>query len=258
MSAPDLAALVREARDAEGTALVAERCLPLLDLTSLSGQETEAEIERLCARAREHGVAAVCIYPAHVALARSLLDGSKVLVATVAAFPAGGDDIGRAVDEVAAAVGDGAQEVDLVAPLEAVAQGDIGMVEELVVAARAAAGKGVTLKLILETGRFSEPSVITAMARAAVMGGIDFLKTSTGKIPVGATPEAAALLLAVIQEAGGRVGFKAAGGVRTVADAAVYLDLAGRILGPDWIGPGRFRIGASGLLDDIASVIAAG
>ena len=100
------------------------------------------------------------------------------------------------------------------APIGAIMEGDVGLVGEMVEAARAAAGPGTTLKLILETGTLAEPGRITAAARAAVMAGVDFLKTSTGKGPVGATLEAAVLLLEVIEEAGGRVGFKAAGGIR--------------------------------------------
>ena len=105
--------------------------------------------------------------------------------------------------------------------------------------------------MILETGILREPDLITAAARAAVMAGVDFLKTSTGKSEVGATLEAAATLLAVCREADGRVGFKAAGGIRTAADAAAYLHLADAIMGPDWASPRTFRFGASSLLDDL-------
>ena len=179
------------------------------------------------------------------------LAGSAVRFATVANFPHGGDDIAAAAEETAAAVAAGADEVDVVAPIAAILDGDIGLVGELVEACRAAAGPGTTLKLILETGSLQEPAVITAAARAAVMAGIDFLKTSTGKAEVGATLEAAAALLAVIHEAGGRVGFKAAGGIRTAADAAGYLHLADAIMGPGWASPRTFRFGASSLLDDL-------
>ena len=126
-----------------------------------------------------------------------------------------------------------------------------GLVGELVEACRAAAGPGITLKLILETGALQEPDLITAAARAAVMAGVDFLKTSTGKSEVGATLEAAALLLAVCREAGGRVGFKAAGGIRTAADAAGYLLSPTRSWGRTGPRPRTFRFGASSLLDDL-------
>lgn len=239
------------ARRAPADSHAARRILPLLDLTSLRGDEGTAEIEALCARAIRHGVAAVCILPGHLATARPLLAGSPVRLATVAAFPGGGDDIAAAAEEVAAAVGRGAQEVDVVAPLEALREGDVASVHELVEACRSAAGPAVTLKLILETGLLEDPALITATARAAVMGGVDFLKTSTGKIARGATLEAAALLLEVIEETGGRVGLKLSGGIRTVADAAPYLALVDATMGPGWVSPARLRFGASALLDDL-------
>lgn len=251
MPLPDLPGLVAQAEAARADALLAARMIPLLDLTSLAGDETPAEIEALCDRARRHGVAAVCLYPAHLPLARARLAGSTVRLAAVANFPDGGDDVARAADETAAAVAAGADEVDVVAPVAAIAEGDIGLVGELVEACRAAAGPATVLKVILETGVLREPDRITAAARAAVMAGADFLKTSTGKAAAGATLEAAALLLAVIEEAGGRVGFKAAGGIRTADQAAGYLRLATALLGPGWAAPATFRFGASSLLDDL-------
>lgn len=251
MSLPDLPKLLEQARVAPANASVARRAIGLVDLTSLSGRETAAEIEALCARAVEHGTAAVCVYPAYIPLARQALAGSPVRLAVVTNFPDGSDDIARAADETAAAVAAGADEVDVVAPIAVIQAGDIGLVGEMVTACRAAAGPGTTLKLILETGALQDAGVITAAARAAVMAGVDILKTSTGKIEVGATLEAAALLLTVCREAEGRVGFKAAGGIRTTADAAGYLHLADSLLGPGWAAPPTFRFGASSLLDDL-------
>ncbi len=253
MSSPDFRTLLDQARRAPAQAGLAARAVPLIDLTSLNGDETAGDIGRLCERAMRHGTAAVCIYATHVPVARARLAGSKVRLATVTNFPDGSDDIARAADETAAAVAAGADEVDVVAPIAALLDGDVGLVGELVEACRTAAGPGITLKLILETGVLGEPDLITAAARAAVMAGIDFLKTSTGKAEVGATLEAAALLLSVIQEAGGRVGFKAAGGIRSAADVAGYLHLADTLLGPDWVSPATFRFGASSLLDALVS-----
>lgn len=247
----DLSALIERARSATADAGLARRAIALIDLTSLRGGETEEEVEALCRRASEAGTAAVCLYPDHLAAARAALAGSTVHLATVANFPHGGDDLAAVRAEVEAAVAAGADEVDLVAPLGAIMEGDVGLAGEMVEVAREAAGSGVVLKLILETGVLRDPDRITAAARAAVMGGIDFLKTSTGKTPVGATLEAATLLLEVIEEAGGRVGLKAAGGIRTATDAAGYLLLADELLGPGWATPERFRFGASALLDDL-------
>lgn len=239
------------ARAAAGDPAAAARALPLLDLTSLTGTETEDEIATLCRRSVDAGTAAVCIYPRHLATARAALTGSGVRLATVVAFPHGGDDIGAAAEEAAAVVVAGAQEVDVVAPLRAIMEGDVGLVGDLVEACRDAIGPGITLKLILETGLLDAPDRIAAAARTAVMAGVGFLKTSTGKVPVGATLESAAVLLQVIAEAGGRVGLKVSGGVRTTADAARYLALADAVMGTAWVTPATFRIGASSLLDDL-------
>jgi deoxyribose-phosphate aldolase len=249
--------LLERARSAPVDAALAARALPLLDLTSLNETDSEADIERLCRRATSYGTAAVCIWPRFVPLAKSLLRGSGVRLATVANFPHGSDDIARAAQECAAAAADGADEVDVVAPIAAIREGDIGMVSELVTACRAAASE-TTLKVILETGVLGEPSLIAGAARAAVMAGCDFLKTSTGKAEVGATLEAAAVLLAVIEEADGKVGFKAAGGIRTARQAASYLFLAEQLIDPSWAAPKTFRFGASALLDDLLRALPPG
>jgi deoxyribose-phosphate aldolase len=246
-----LRALLEGARLAPVMADSPARAIALIDLTSLKGGESQAEIEHLCARAIRHRTAAVCIYAEALAVARPALGGSGVRLATVANFPYGGDDIASAADETAAAVATGADEVDLVAPIGALLDGDVGLVGELIEACRSAAGPDITLKVILETGTLREPDLITAAARGAVMAGVDFLKTSTGKMEVGATLEAAATLLAVCREADGKVGFKAAGGIRTAADAAGYLYLADAIMGPGWVTPDTFRFGASSLLDEL-------
>jgi deoxyribose-phosphate aldolase len=119
--------------------------------------------------------------------------------------------------------------------------------------------EGVTLKVILETGELVDPAKISQACRIALDHGADFLKTSTGKRPVSATPEAATLLLQAIARnaaARVRVGFKPAGGIRTVSDAAVYIALTTQHLGAAAVNPARFRIGASGLLNDIEAVLA--
>jgi deoxyribose-phosphate aldolase len=249
--------LLERAKSAPADATLAARALPLLDLTSLNDADTEADIEQLCRRAIIYGTAAVCIWPRFVPAARSLLRGSGVRLATVANFPQGSDDIARAAEQCAAAAADGAEEVDVVAPIAAIREGDIGMVNELVTACRAAAPE-TTLKVILETGTLAEPALIGGAARAAVMAGCDFLKTSTGKAPVGATLEAAAVLLAVIEEAGGKVGLKVAGGIRTARQAASYLYLAEQLIDPSWACPKTFRFGASALLDDLLRALPPG
>jgi deoxyribose-phosphate aldolase len=257
MAEPATADLLERAKRAPVDAALAARALPLLDLTSLNEADSDAEIERLCRRAVAYGTAAVCIWPRFVPLAQGLLRGSGVRLATVANFPHGSDDIARAAEDCAAAAAAGADEIDVVAPIAAIRSGDISMVSELVHACRSAASE-TTLKVILETGMLGEPSLIAAAARAAVMAGCDFLKTSTGKAEVGATLEAAAVLLAVIEEADGRVGFKAAGRVRTAQQAASYLYLAEQLLNPSWACPATFRFGASALLDKLLRALPPG
>jgi deoxyribose-phosphate aldolase len=141
------------------------------------------------------------------------------------------------------------------APVQAIMDGDVGLVTELVQACRAKAPER-TLKVILETGRLDEPARIAAAARAAIMAGADMLKTSTGKSGTGATLEAAAVLLAVIEEAEGRVGLKVSGGIRTTQQAAQYLYLVDHFMGRGWTRPETLRFGASALLDDLLRLLA--
>ena len=241
--------------DLQATARIALACL---DLTSLNDADTEADVARLCERAQgPHGpVAAVCVWPRFAAFARRRLP-AHIAVAAVANFPDGSADVARAVLDTAAIVASGAQEVDVVLPFARLQQGDEAAVARLLAAVRAASD-GRVLKVILETGVLAEPALITRASQLAIDAGADFLKTSTGKTPISATPQAATAMLAAIAadaQAAGRVGFKVSGGVRTVADAAVYIALHAQALGAAAVRPQRFRIGASGLLNDIEAVL---
>jgi deoxyribose-phosphate aldolase len=239
----------------------ARTALACLDLTSLAdGHDAaggEAEIEALCRKAqggsgRFGTTAAVCVWPRQAALARSLLPAA-IRVAAVANFPDGSSDVLRAVRDTASIVQAGAQEVDVVMPYR-----DFAAAPAVLNAVRRAC-EGLTLKVILETGELKDPALIHQACRIALDNGADFLKTSTGKKPVSATPDAARLLLGAISSsatARSRVGFKPAGGIKTVADAAAYIALTQAALGPGAIGPQRFRIGASGVLADIEAVLA--
>lgn len=238
----------------------ARQALACLDLTSLlDGQDVaggEADIEQLCQKAigpawRGGATAAVCVWPRQAALARSLLPAA-IRVAAVANFPDGSSDTARALRDTAAIAAAGAQEVDVVMPYR-----DFAAAPALLAAVRRECS-GLTLKVILETGEIDDEARILQAARIALDAGADFLKTSTGKRPVAATPAAARLLLAAIAtdpQASRRVGFKPAGGIRTVADAALYIQLTTELLGTAAITPARFRIGASGLLNDIEAVL---
>lgn len=238
---------------------LARRVLGLLDLTSLNDGDSPSAIDALCARAvTSHGaVAAVCIWPRFVARARRNLAGTPVRVATVVNFPAGADAPDAVARDIAACLADGAHEIDIVLPYRRYLANDTAGAGAVLAAARAACGASVPLKVILESGAFPDRLTLGAAARFAILAGADFIKTSTGKIAVGATLPAAETMIGAIAGTNRRVGFKAAGGIRTVAQAGEYLAIADRIMGPDWAGPTTFRFGASGLLDDVLSALGA-
>lgn len=231
-------------------AALARRALPLLDLTDLSDTCTASRIDALCRDARAGGVAAVCVWPQFVHQAARVLAGGP-RIATVINFPAGSEDVERAVEDTGGALRDGAHEIDLVLPYRALLRGDADAARAMVAAVREVCPK-TCLKVILETGELGTREAVAAASRLALGAGADFIKTSTGKSPVSATPEAAEIMLDAIREAG-RGGLKVSGGLRTPADAAVYLALADRILGPDWARPATFRLGASGLFSVLAA-----
>lgn len=229
----------------------ARRAVALLDLTDLSNGLDETGVERLCARAVTPlgPVAAVCLWAGFVPQARRLLRDTPVKVATVVNFPAGDDDVMRAADEARYAILDGADEIDVVLPWRALAKGRREVVGALLGAVRAVVPPGRTLKTILETGELKTPALIREAARIAIGTGAEFIKTSTGKTEVSATPEAVSLMLEEIRASGRTIGIKPSGGIRTLEDAKTYLALADRIMGPDWANPRTFRFGASGLLE---------
>lgn len=236
---------------------LARELIGLLDLTSLNDSDSEDSIARLCGRAVTPfgAVAAVCVWPRFVPHCRDWLYGSGVRVATVVNFPSGGANGRIAMAETAAAVAYGADEVDLVFPYTAWLEGDQQPCRELLRDCRKVCGDNVILKVILETGALNDQRTITLVAQDAIAAGADFLKTSTGKIPQGATIDASMPMLEVIRRAPRPVGFKAAGGVRSQAEAMQFRDLVDSVMGRGWINPRLFRIGASSLLDDLLSTL---
>lgn len=257
MSTPrDPARLIERARAARGDSVVARRALGLLDLDArnLDG----ASLRALCARTIRYGCAAVVVAPGRIAVARDALARSGVRLATVANLPEAGDDIAGIADRVAAAVAEGAREIEIGAPAAALDEGDIELVGELIEACRTAAGPDARLSLVLDSARLGRPDRITACARAAVMSGIDAL-VSRFERPAGTDAlEAAAVVLAVIEEAGGRVGVKASGAIATTADVAAHLHLADELLGPAWARPATFRIGGTGMFEVLLASCAPG
>jgi len=231
--------------------------LACLDLTSLNDHDDAAAIDALCAKAAgpAGAPAALCVWPRFVAQARAQVPAG-IAVAAVANFPLGGTDVAAAVADTQAIVQAGGQEVDLVLPWRALVAGDAAAAQAVVVAVRQAC-PGLRLKLIIESGELPTPALIQQACQIGLDAGVDMLKTSTGKTPNGASPEAARLMLQAIaaHPRAAAVGFKASGGIRRVADAAVYIQLVREILGEAALVPQRLRFGASGLLADIEAVL---
>ncbi|MBD8526200.1 deoxyribose-phosphate aldolase [Pseudomarimonas arenosa] len=229
--------------------------LACIDLTSLNEDDDPARIEWLCRQAAEAPTppAALCVYPEYVWMARQRLKDlglAQVALASVANFPDGSVDALRVARECHRLRSAGADEIDVVLPYRALLGGDTAGYSAVARAAREAAGD-CRLKCILETGELGQAERIAEAAQLALDAGADFLKTSTGKVRVNATPEAAEILLSAIAAHPRRCGFKAAGGIRSVDEAERYVDLARRLLGAQAFDPARFRIGASALFDQV-------
>lgn len=236
----------------------AKLALSLMDLTSLETNDTDEKIQQLCQSAVTDAghTAAVCVYPAFIATAANALKQheASVKIATVTNFPHGNDDVVTAVKETEQAIADGADEVDVVFPYRALMADDEQVGADLVKQCKSACGDKM-LKVIIESGELKTPALIKRASEIAIENGADFIKTSTGKVAVNATPEAAEVMLQAIADSGKPVGFKAAGGVRSVEDAKVYLQLAEKIMGSAWVSPATFRFGASGLLASLLATL---
>ncbi|WP_036772263.1 deoxyribose-phosphate aldolase [Photorhabdus australis] len=241
----------------------AQCALSLMDLTTLNDNDTDDKVMALCHQAKSPAgnTAAICIYPRFIPLARKVLreQGTpEIRIATVTNFPHGNDDIDIALAETRAAIAYGADEVDVVFPYRALIAGNEQIGFEIVKACKAACAEaGVLLKVIIETGELKEASLIRKASEISIKAGADFIKTSTGKVPVNATLESAELMIQVIHDmgVGETVGFKPAGGVRTAEEAAQYLALADRIMGDKWADARHFRFGASSLLGDLLNTL---
>ncbi|CAM5773408.1 deoxyribose-phosphate aldolase [Bosea minatitlanensis] len=234
--------------EARANGILARRALALLDLTDLAEDATAEGARALCRRAvcGPVPVAAVCLWPRFVAVAREALGDGPVRIATVVNFPDGDSPVAAVIGETGAALAAGADEIDLVLPWRAVLAGDTAAGSAMVRDVKARCGDRL-LKVILETGEYPDPDSVTVAAGLAIAAGADFIKTSTGKTAHSASLPAARAMLGVIAGAGRPVGLKPSGGIRTLADAKAYLDLADAIMGPDWATPRSFRFGASGL-----------
>ena len=257
--------LLLAAHHASATCDVAKRAISLVDLTSLNDDDTSEIIAALCQRARTPAgpVAAVCVYPRFVAQAAVALEGSGIKVATVVNFPAGDAPIESIQLDTRLALEAGADEIDVVLPYRAYLEGRrqqaIAVLEAVCALCHERARVRAQVKVILETGRLKDSAIILAVSRDAIGAGVDFLKTSTGKIETNATLEACVAMLEAIDEnseRGGRtVGLKVSGGIRDTLDAARYLALADAAMGKHWATSATFRFGASSLLDSLLATL---
>ena len=242
-------------------------CLSAIDLTTLSCSDSEESVAAMARRAAEfemdyphlQNVASVCVYPPFVETVGLNIDGTPLRITSVAGgFPSSQTFLEVKMLEVAMAVENGADEVDIVINVGKVLSGAYDEAANEIEVLREESD-GATLKVILETGALKTPELIYNASLLAMAAEADFIKTSTGKIDVAATPEAAVVMCKAIKEyydkTGRQVGFKAAGGVRTPEDAALYYTIVKEILGEEWLTTDLFRIGASAAANNILSAI---
>jgi deoxyribose-phosphate aldolase len=237
--------------------------ISMVDLTTLEGADTPGRVASLCTKAKRPdprdasvpSVAAVCVYPDLVTHARHVLGTSPVKVAAVAtSFPSGRASLKVKLLDVREAVDAGADEIDMVIDRGAFLSGRLGQVFDEVVAVKETCG-AAHLKVILETGELATYDNVRKASWIAMLGGADFIKTSTGKVGVNATLPTALVMLESVrdfaEEAGVIVGVKVAGGIRSAKDALRYLVVINETTGSAWLSPDRFRFGASSLLNDL-------
>lgn len=242
-------------------------CLSAIDLTTLSCSDSEESVEAMARRAAEfemdyphlQNVASICVYPPFVETVGLNIDGTPLRITSVAGgFPSSQTFLEVKMLEVAMAIENGADEVDVVVNVGKILSGAYDEAANEIEVLREESD-GATLKVILETGALKSPELIYNASLLAMAAGADFIKTSTGKIDVSATPEAAVVMCKAIKEyhekTGRKVGFKAAGGVRTAEDAVLYYTIVKEILGEEWLTTDLFRIGASSAANNILSAI---
>ena len=257
------AELAKRSIKRESKVYALDLAIRMIDLTTLEGADTPGKVRALSTKAVQPdpgdpsipSVAAVCVYPSLVAVARRALAGSTVNVASVAtAFPSGQAPLDVKLADVRAAVKAGADEIDMVIDRGAFLSGRLGQVYDEVVAVKEACGDA-HLKVILETGELGTYDAVRRASLIAIAGGADFIKTSTGKVSPAATLPVTLCMLEVIRdvydETGLAVGMKPAGGIRTAKQAIQYLCVLHETLGVEWLTPDRFRFGASSLLNDL-------
>jgi deoxyribose-phosphate aldolase len=257
------ASLAKRSIKKDSKLLALDLAIRVMDLTTLEGADTPGKVAALSTKAVRPdpsdpsipSCAAVCVYPSLVPTAVERTRGSSVKVASVAtAFPSGQAELDVKIADTRDAVEAGAHEIDMVIDRGAFLSGRYAKVYDEVVRVKEACGDA-HLKVILETGELGTYDNVRRAALLAIAGGADFIKTSTGKISPAATLPVTLCMLEVVRdvqdETGRRIGVKAAGGIRQAKQAVQYLVLVHETLGPDWLTPDLFRLGASSLLNDV-------
>ena len=261
------AAALREAAAENHNADVYRFCYSAIDLTTLSCNDSTASVSAFAERCMEFytayphipNVASICIYPSFVETVGLVVDGSPMRITAVAGgFPSSQTFLEVKMLEAAMAIENGADEIDIVLNAGKMLTGAYDEAANEIEVLRAESA-GTVLKVILETGALKTPELIRKASLLSMFAGADFIKTSTGKIDVAATPEAAVVMCHAIRDyherTGRRVGFKAAGGVRSAEDAALYYTIVERILGREWLTADLIRIGASSAANNLLSAI---
>ncbi len=250
---------IKKASKVEGLKLA----LSMVDLTTLEGADTPGKVRQLCTKAIHlHSgrkdlpmVAAVCVYPTMVRIARKALEGTPIQVAAVAtAFPSGMNPLAVKLEDTRYAVAEGAHEIDMVISRGDFLRGDYSRVADEIEQVKEACGEA-HLKVILETGELGTLDRVRLASDIAMQSGADFIKTSTGKIQPAATPEVVLVMLLAISDfyrkTGKKIGMKPAGGIANAKAALNLLIMVREVLGPAWLTPSLFRIGASKLPNDM-------
>lgn len=231
--------------------LLKTKFISLIDLTNLNETATEQDIIALCKKASTSSgnVAAVCIYSQFIKTAKKTLQDNNIAICTVANFPSGTESMTAILSSIELSLKNGATEIDVVLPYKDYITGNTQTALNLIAQSRAIVPSDKTLKVILETGVFTDAKQLYKLSRELIDLDVNFLKTSTGKITTGATLFAAKILLQAIKDSGKDLGFKASGGIRTFEQALSYYNFAKEIFSENWITAKHFRFGASTLLD---------
>mgnify|MGYP001010564158 FL=1 len=245
---------------------VYKQCLNCIDLTSLNGTDTDAQIIKMTQKVNKFhetypnipNVGAICVYPSMVPVVKETLTENIGIASVAAGFPASQTFIEVKVAETAMAVMEGATEIDVVISIGKFLSGDYETVREELTEIKSAC-RNAHLKVIIESGALGSATNIKKASILAMSAGADFIKTSTGKIPVAATPEATYIMCQAIKEwhdmTGEKVGYKPAGGIVTTEDAVTHYTIVKEVLGKEWLNNKLFRIGASRLANNLLSSI---